>query len=99
MPLGTKAESLARYRELPLPDTTMEAWRFTDLAGFDPDAFSVPNGRVRGQSPTKAGTAMLDIDAAAVATVGEAGVEVSAAPEGVTFEPLTDDAERLGPLV
>src|SRR3989442_8818366 len=42
---------------------------------------------------------MLDIDAAAVATVGEGGVEVSAAPEGVTFEALTDDAERLGTLI
>ena len=39
---------------------------------------------------------MLDIDAAAVATVGEDGIEIAAVPEGVTFEALTDDAERLG---
>ena len=33
------AEALARYKELPLPDTTEEHWRFTDLRGFDPDVF------------------------------------------------------------
>jgi Fe-S cluster assembly protein SufD len=77
----------------------MEAWRFTDLSGFDPDAFAVPNGHVGGQTPAMSEQAMLDIDAAAVATVGEAGVEVGPVPEGVTFEALTDDAERLGTLV
>ena len=46
-----RAEALERYRSLPLPDTSMEAWRFTDLRGFDPDAFAqdgnvaVPPGR------------------------------------------------------
>ena len=33
------AEALERYQELPLPDTTEEHWRFTDLRGFDPDSF------------------------------------------------------------
>ncbi len=97
-----RAELLERYRALPLPDTTMEAWRFTDLAGFDPDAFTVPNGRVpTAVSDTGSGPkqTMLDIDAAAVATVGEAGIDISAVPAGVTFEALTDDAERLGTLV
>ena len=76
----------------------MEAWRFTDLSGFDPDAFAVPDGHV-GVRPRHAEQAMLDIDAAAVATVGEDGIQIGRAPEGVTFEPLTDDAERLGTLV
>ena len=31
--------ALARYQELPVPDTTQEAWRFTNLRGFDPNAF------------------------------------------------------------
>ena len=30
---------LERYRALPLPSTTDEPWRFTDLKGFDPEAF------------------------------------------------------------
>jgi Fe-S cluster assembly protein SufD len=83
-----------RYRELPLPDTTQEAWRFTDLSGFDPDAFG-RNGHGRGQAPDRS---MLDIDLAGVAVVSEDGVEVARAPGGVTFEPLTDH-ERLGTLV
>jgi Fe-S cluster assembly protein SufD len=98
--VADRAELLQRYRALPLPDTSMEAWRFTDLAGFDPDAFAVSNGQVPGSDPqTRPQETMLDIDAAAVATVGEAGVEVGEVPEGVTFEALTDAAERLGTLV
>ena len=65
--MSNRAALLERYRSLPLPTTSMEAWRFTDLAGFDPDAYTVPNGHAMGQSPTKAGAAMLDIDAAASA--------------------------------
>ena len=67
----------------------MEAWRFTDLRGFDPDAFAVPNGQVHGVRPRpRPERTMLDIDAAAVATVSEDGIEIERAPEGVTFEPL-----------
>jgi Fe-S cluster assembly protein SufD len=88
-----RAELLERYRELPLPDTTQEAWRFTDLSGFDPDAF-VQNGHVPGTVP---GT-MLEIDVSALAHVGEGGIEIERAPDGVTFEPLGEH-ERLGMLV
>ena len=97
--MASRTELLERYQGLPLPDTSMEAWRFTDLSDFDPDAFAVPNGHVGGQTPAMSEQAMLDIDAAAVATVGEDGVRVGEVPEGVTFEALTDDAERLGTLV
>ncbi len=89
-----RGQALARYRELPLPDTSMEAWRFTDLAGFDPDRFG-RNGDVRGQPPAMS---MLDIDVAGVAVVREGGIEIERAPEGVAFEPLADH-ERLGTLV
>ncbi len=89
-----RAELLERYRSLPLPDTTQEAWRFTDLKGFDPDAFG-SNGHVRGQTPDMS---MLDIDLAGVATVGEDGIEIERAPDGVTFEPLVEH-ELLGTLV
>jgi Fe-S cluster assembly protein SufD len=98
--VASRTELLERYQSLPVPDTSVEAWRFTDLSGFDPDAFAVPNGRVQGSDPgTGPEQTMLDIDAAAVATVGEDGVQVGEVPEGVTFEALTDDAERLGTLV
>ena len=93
MPRVTKAAAEKRYRDLPLPDTTQEAWRFTDLAGFDPDAFG-RNGHAPGTVP---GT-MIDIDVAGIAQVTEDGIEIERAPDGVTFEPLAEH-ERLGTLV
>ena len=36
----TRTELLERYRALPLPTVKDEHWRFTDLSGFDPDAFA-----------------------------------------------------------
>ena len=94
MPPASRAELLARYRGLPLPDTTQEAWRFTDLSGFDPDAFG-RNGHGGGQTPAMS---MLDIDVAAVAVVGEDAIEIERAPDAITFEPLADH-ELLGTLV
>jgi Fe-S cluster assembly protein SufD len=92
-----RAASLERYRELQLPSTTEESWRFTDLKGFDPEAFS-QNGHARAQAPAGPQESMLDVEAAGVAHVTGAGVEIVSAPEGVTFEPLSDH-ERLGTLV
>ncbi len=90
----TRAELLERYRALPLPTTSDEHWRFTDLRGFDPDAFA-SNGHV-----TVPGTGtMVELDTAGAATVGESGVEIERAPEGVTFEPLGEAHERLYSLV
>ena len=93
----SRAELLERYRALPMPTTRDEAWRFTDLRGFDPDAF-VSDGHVRCQAPDGAPRGMLEIDTAGVAVVSEAGIEIESAPDGVRFEPLTAH-ERLGELV
>jgi Fe-S cluster assembly protein SufD len=93
-----RAEALERYRALPLPTTSEEPWRFTDLRGFDPDAF-VQNGHARGQTPAKAAATMLEIDVAGLATVGEGGIEIERAPEGVTFAPLGEAHPRLHELV
>ena len=82
-----------------MPSTADEHWRFTDLRGFDPDAF-VRNGHAIVPG-TKTGPAetLLDVDVAAMATADEGGISiVKKAPEGVTFEPFTDH-ERLGQLV
>jgi Fe-S cluster assembly protein SufD len=87
-----RAELLERYRALPLPTTKDEPWRFTDLRGFDPDAFSAQG---EGESPSR----MLNIAVSGLATVTENGVEIEQAPEGVTFEPLAENAERLHELV
>src|SRR5262249_45430153 len=98
-----RAEALERYRQLPLPDTSMEAWRFTDLSGFDPDAFvqnghaPVPASEAGPRSSPK--RTMLDIDVAGLATIGEGGVVVQRAPDGVRFESLSESEELLGTLV
>jgi Fe-S cluster assembly protein SufD len=92
-----RPQLLERYRALPLPSTTDEPWRFTDLKGFDPDSF-VSNGHVGGQTPAEAAGSMLDLEVAALATVSEDGIEIERAPEGITFEPLRDH-ELLGTLV
>jgi Fe-S cluster assembly protein SufD len=92
-----RADALERYRQLPLPDTNEEHWRFTDLKGFDPDAFGQDLGSGPRTSPAET---MLQLDVAGLATITEAGVEIeSAAPEGVTFAPLSEEHERLYSLV
>jgi Fe-S cluster assembly protein SufD len=91
--VSDKAAALECYRALSLPSTTDEHWRFTDLRGFDPDAFSVNGAQARS-----AGDSMLQIDAAAVAEATEGGIEIVRAPEGITFAPL-EDHELLGTLV
>jgi len=90
----TRSELLERYRALPLPTTKDEHWRFTDLAGFDPDAWAT-NGAARIAVPPS----MLQLDATGIAHVGEAGIEIDAAPEGIRFEPLSEDHEQLYSLV
>jgi Fe-S cluster assembly protein SufD len=88
-----RAAELERYRSLPLPDTADEHWRFTDLRGFDPDAFLAD-----GAAVPAAGESMLEIDAAVVVTVTESGLDVERGLDGITVEPLADH-ELLGTLV
>src|SRR5690242_15206050 len=90
------AEALERYQALPLPDTNEEHWRFTDLRGFDPDAF----GHVPGTVPeTRPADTMLDLDVAGLATITESGVAIERAPEGITFQRLDEADDRLYSLV
>ncbi len=95
-----RAELLGRYQALPMPDTTQEAWRFTDLRGFDPDTFAVPNGAAAAAAAQAVSTEeLLEIDVSGLAMVGEAGIEIRSAPEGIDFAPLDDSHELLGTLV
>ena len=88
-----RAELHERYRALPLPTTRDEHWRFTDLAGFDPDAWSA-------QAETGAAVpSMLELDVAATATIDETGIRVDGAVDGVRFEALSDDEPLVGSLV
>jgi Fe-S cluster assembly protein SufD len=90
-----RAELLERYRALPLPTTRDEHWRFTDLAGFDPDTWGTQAAAVA----TPAVASMLDLDVAGLATLDEHGITVERAPDGLRFEPLSDDHPLLGTLV
>jgi Fe-S cluster assembly protein SufD len=89
----TRPELLERYRALPMPTTKDESWRFTDLKGFDPESFSAD-----GATTVAAAPAMLELEAAGIVRVSEAGMEIDRAPEGITFERLADHP-RLGELV
>ena len=91
----TRAELKKSYAALPLPTTTDESWRFTDLKGFDPDSYA-SNGHGAGSKPAGA---MLDVDVTGLAVITESGIEIERVPEGIVFEPLSDAQERLGTLV
>ena len=73
---GRLREARERYAALPLPTTQDESWRFTDLKGFDPDSF-------QGNGATGVATApgMLELEAAGIVRVSEAGLEIERAPE------------------
>jgi Fe-S cluster assembly protein SufD len=89
----SREKLLERYRALELPTTAEEHWRFTDLAGFDPDAFATEAAGAMARP-----SSMLELDTAATAFAGAGGIEIVQAPEGVTFAPLADH-ELLGTLV
>jgi Fe-S cluster assembly protein SufD len=95
---AVRPELAEQYRKLPFPTTADEHWRFTDLKDFDPEAFSDGAGPTLQQTVAKTPAAMLDVDVAGLAVVGEGGIEIVRAPDGVTFEPLREH-ERLGTLV
>lgn len=90
-----RADLLERYRALALPTTRDEHWRFTDLRGFDPEAWSAD----AAGSAAPARPSFVDLDAAGIATLDERGLELHSAPEGVRFEALTDAEPLLGSLV
>ncbi|HXQ87684.1 MAG TPA: Fe-S cluster assembly protein SufD [Gaiella sp.] len=93
-----RTELVDRYRSLALPTTRDEHWRFTDLGGFDPDAWTAD------ASSAVAVPSMLDLDVAASATITESEIQVSdfsrtPAASGIRFEALTEDHPLLGSLV
>ncbi|HSG12575.1 MAG TPA: Fe-S cluster assembly protein SufD [Gaiellaceae bacterium] len=90
----SRVEPLESYRALPLPTTSDEHWRFTDLSGFDPDGWTIDGTAGIAAPPT-----LLELDVAGAANVGEGGLEIVSAPDGVRFEPLPEDHELLYSLV
>jgi Fe-S cluster assembly protein SufD len=90
----TRADLKKSYDALPLPTTNDEAWRFTDLKGFDPDSYAS-----NGHGDLKPAGSMLDVDVTGLAVVTESGIEIERVPEGIVFAPLDEAQERLGTLV
>jgi Fe-S cluster assembly protein SufD len=90
----TRAELADRYHALPLPTTKDEHWRFTDLKGFDPDSWTA-----NGVAEIAAPPSLLDVEVAGIAHVGESGIEIERSPDGLRFEPLSDDHPLLHSLV
>jgi Fe-S cluster assembly protein SufD len=89
-----RTELLETYKALPLPTTRDEHWRFTNLEGFDPDAWGAD------ATTTPEIASLLDLDVAAAATIDEDGIRFAGAPpDGIRFEALTDDHPLLGSLV
>jgi Fe-S cluster assembly protein SufD len=94
-----RTEALEAYRSLPLPDTTEEHWRFTDLRGFDPETFIKNEKGTVPERGLSLGQGLLELDVAGLATITEAGIEIERAPDRVTFTPLSEEHERLYSLV
>ena len=68
-----------------MPTTKDEAWRFTDLKGFDPDSFSA-----NGANGVATAPGLLELEAAGIVRVSEGGLEIERAPDGIRFEALAD---------
>ena len=89
-----RAELLDRYRSLALPTTRDEHWRFTDLEGFDPDAWTADGvGRRRRAVDARPRRRGHRDDRRGRHLVSER------VRDGIRFEPLRDDHPLLGSLV
>ena len=89
-----RAAALKRYQELPLPTTSEEGWRFTDLTGFDPDAYELAEtARPAEIMP------LIELELAGSARIDESGLEIVKAPEGIVFTRLDEKNKRIGTLV
>jgi Fe-S cluster assembly protein SufD len=88
-----RTDALEAYRAIPMPSTSDESWRFTNLKGFDPESFSA-----NGATGVATASGLLELEAAGIVRVSEGGIEIERAPEGVRFEKLVDHP-RLGELV
>jgi Fe-S cluster assembly protein SufD len=91
------AEAAAAFEALPLPTTRDEAWRFTDLKGFDPGAFTAEPEPGLFQTESM----LPELEVSGWAEVSETGIRVHSQPavEGVRFEPLDENDPRLYSIV
>jgi Fe-S cluster assembly protein SufD len=90
-----RADAEKAYRELSLPTLSDEGWRFTDLAGFDPDQYRPADKAGHLEIPVLFGVVELE----GAARIDENGVTVVTEPDGILFESLPEDVSLIGELV
>ena len=73
----TREQAATRFAELPLPSTSDEHWRFTDLRGFDPNRCQAP----RCQAPARRAACSISTSPAA-RVVTENGIEIVSRARG-----------------
>ena len=91
-----RADLIERYDALPLPTTTDEHWRFTDLHGFDPASFA---GEAAPGSTDQRGSMLSGLDLAGIVHVNEVGISIEGVEQGIRVEKLDEHHELLGTLV
>ncbi|MGD0274077.1 MAG: Fe-S cluster assembly protein SufD [Gaiellaceae bacterium] len=89
-----RTAALKRYHELALPTTSEDGWRFTDLTGFDPDAYEF----AETAQPAEIAP-LIELELAGSARIDEGGAKIVEAPEGVVFAPLNEKDKRIGAFV
>jgi Fe-S cluster assembly protein SufD len=92
--MSDRAVALERYQKLPLPTTSEEPWRFTDLSDFDPGSYEAD---IEAQ-PVRI-EPLFEIELAGSARIDESDVEIVEAPEGIVFAPLDENDDRIGTLI
>ncbi len=91
--VASREDARRLYDALPMPTTSDESWRFTNLKGFDPASFDA-----NGATGVASAAGMLELEAAGIVRVSEGGIELERVPDGIRFEKLSDHP-RLGELV
>ncbi len=91
-----RTELIERYDALPLPTTTDEHWRFTNLDGFDPASFA---GEVVAGSTDQRSSMLSGLDLAGIVHVNEQGISIEGIEPGIRVEKLDEHHELLGTLV
>ena len=91
-----RTELIERYDALPLPTTTDEHWRFTNLDGFDPASFA---GEVVAGTTDQRSSMLSGLDLAGIVHVNEQGISIEGIEPGIRVEKLDEHHELLGTLV
>jgi Fe-S cluster assembly protein SufD len=94
-----RERALARYDELPVPNQKQKGWEFTDLSGFDPEAFASTGPLDPGVEPARAPVVAPDGRPSLLAVDGDFDQTTALAPEGLVLSTLAEAAADHGEIV